>query len=74
MNNVERVSVSLPIPLVRFLERYQADHAVKTRSEVVERALLLLREQNLIEQYRQSALENDPVWEVTAADGLNEPY
>ena len=74
MTNVERVSVSLPIPLVRFLERYQTDNAVKTRSEVVERALLLLREQNLIEQYRQSALENDPAWEVTAADGLNEPY
>jgi len=74
MNNVERISISLPTPLVRFLERYQASHAVKTRSEVLERAVLLLRQENLIEEYRQSALENDPAWDVTAGDGLNEPY
>lgn len=74
MNNVERISVSLPTPLVRFLEQYQASHAVKTRSEVLERAVLLLRQENLIEEYRQSALENDPAWDVTAGDGLNEPY
>ena len=74
MNNVERISVSLPTPLVRFLERYQVSHAVKTRSEVLERAVLLLRQENLIEEYRQSTLENDPAWDVTAGDGLNEPY
>jgi metal-responsive CopG/Arc/MetJ family transcriptional regulator len=74
MNNVERLSISLPAPLVRFLEQYQATNAVKTRSEVLERAVLLLREQSLIEEYRQSALENDPAWDATAGDGLNEPY
>ncbi len=74
MNNVERISVSLPTPLVRFLEHYQAINAVKTRSEVLERAVLLLRQENLIEEYRQSASENDPAWNVTVGDGLNEPY
>ena len=74
MNNVERISISLPTPLVRFLEQYQATNAVKTRSEVLERAVLLLRQESLIEEYRQSALENDPTWDVTAGDGLNEPY
>lgn len=74
MNNVERISVSLPTPLVRFLEQYQATNAVKTRSEVLERAVLLLRQENLIEEYRQSALENDPAWDATVGDGLNEPY
>ena len=74
MNNVERISVSLPTQLVRFLEQYQISNAVKTRSEVLERAVLLLRQQNLIEEYRQSALENDSAWDVTVGDGLNEPY
>jgi metal-responsive CopG/Arc/MetJ family transcriptional regulator len=50
MNNVERVSTSLPTALVQFFEQYQADNVVKTRSEVVERADLLSREQNLIEE------------------------
>jgi antitoxin ParD1/3/4 len=74
MTNVERLSVSLPAPLVRFLEQYQTENAVKTRSEVVERAVLLLQEQSLIEEYRQSAIENDPVWDNTVGDGMNDAY
>jgi antitoxin ParD1/3/4 len=74
MASVEKISVSLPAPLVRFLEHYQTENAVKTRSEVVERAIALLREQNLEREYRESSLENDPIWDVTVADGLNEPY
>jgi antitoxin ParD1/3/4 len=74
MNNTERLSISLPIPLVRFLEQYQTNHTIKSRSEVLERAVKLLQEQSLIEEYRQSALENDPIWNSTINDGLNEPY
>jgi antitoxin ParD1/3/4 len=74
MQTVEKISVSLPTPLVRFLEHYQHEHAVKTRSEVIERAVELLREQMLEQEYRESALENDPAWDVTVGDGLNEPY
>jgi antitoxin ParD1/3/4 len=74
MPTVEKISVSLPLPLVRFLEHYQSQHALKTRSEAVERAIDLLREQSLELEYRQSALENDPAWAITAGDGLNEPY
>jgi antitoxin ParD1/3/4 len=74
MQSVEKISVSLPAPLVRFLEHYQSEHAVKSRSEVVERAIDLLREQSLELEYRESSLENDPAWDVTVADGLNEPY
>jgi antitoxin ParD1/3/4 len=74
MQSVEKISVSLPAPLVRFLEHYQSEHAVKSRSEVVERAIDLLREQSLELEYRESSLENDPAWDLTVGDGLNEPY
>ena len=74
MQSVEKISVSLSTPLVRFLEQYQSTHAVKTRSEVVERAISLLREAALEQEYRESSSENDPAWDITVGDGLHEPY
>jgi antitoxin ParD1/3/4 len=74
MNEVERISISLPRSLVRFLEQYQTSHAVRSKSKVVERAVLMLREDELTEEYRQSALENDAAWDPTIGDGLHEPY
>ena len=55
---------------MRFLEQYQANHNLKSKSAVVERALLMLREAELIEEYRESARENDAAWDGPIGDGL----
>ncbi|WP_414624764.1 ribbon-helix-helix domain-containing protein [Calothrix sp. CCY 0018] len=68
--NVEKLSVSLPVYLVQFIENYKLDKKCKSRSQVIEEALELLRNQELEEAYRQASAENDNAWDVTLADGL----
>ena len=69
---VEKLSVSLPATLVRFIENYQATHQCKSRSQVVEMALQLLLLQELESAYREANQEIDPSWELTVADGLTD--
>lgn len=59
---IQEINVILPDPLIRFLERYQQEHGLQTQSEVVERAVHLLREQTLELEYRESSLEKDQPW------------
>jgi antitoxin ParD1/3/4 len=68
--HVEKISVSLPASLVQFVEQYKATHQCKTRSQVFEEALELLRARELEWAYREAEQENDLAWEVTASDGL----
>ena len=70
-----KLSISVDQTFAPFIERYQQQHTVRTKSEVVERALELLRKAELQEAYRQAAqdwLENPDakLWENTVADGL----
>ena len=67
---VAKVSISLPQPLLMFVEDYRHSHAFKSRSQVIEKALELLREQELEEAYALAEAEIDPDWEVTVADGM----
>lgn len=67
---VEKLSVSLPAPLVRFIENYKITHQCKSRSQVIEVALQRLREQELESAYREANQEIDPDWDLTVADGL----
>lgn len=72
---IAKMSVSVDEELVRFVERYQTAHEVRTKSEVVERALQLLRDEELIQQYMEAFKEwreSDDValWDATLADGL----
>lgn len=67
----EKISVSLPKDLIRYAEDYQRQHGVGSRSEVMVRALEALREAELIESYKQHALENpDPLLEMGTSEGL----
>lgn len=66
----EKLSVTVPSSLATFVETYKAEHDVATKSEVVERALRLLREQDLEQAYAAAAQEVDPAWDATVADGL----
>ncbi|MGB3652602.1 MAG: CopG family transcriptional regulator [Rivularia sp. (in: cyanobacteria)] len=68
--NAEKLSISLPAYLVQFIENYKLDKGCKSRSQVIEQALELLRNQELEEAYRQASTENDNAWDITLADGL----
>jgi antitoxin ParD1/3/4 len=69
---VAKVSVSLPASLLEFVESYKATHQCKSRSQVIEQALELLRSQELEAAYRDAAQEIDPAWDVAIADGLSD--
>ncbi|HEX7004135.1 MAG TPA: antitoxin [Trueperaceae bacterium] len=71
----QKLSVSVPRPLARFIEEYRREHNLKTKSSVVERALEALREKELEQAYALASKENDQAWDATVADGLrDEPW
>lgn len=70
--NPRKLSVSVPESVASFVESYKREHALKTKSEVVQRALTLLREQELERIYTETVGEISPSWEVTLSDGLTE--
>lgn len=49
--SAEKLSVSLDGTLLDFVAQYQKSHQIRSKSEVVARALTLLRERELEEQY-----------------------
>jgi hypothetical protein len=49
--NVAKLSVSLDPTRIKFIEQYQTHHKVRTKSEVVDRALELLQIEELKLQY-----------------------
>ena len=66
-----KFTASVALPLGRFLERYQKEHNLLTRSEALEQAIRLLRERELEREYAESALENDPICENALLGGLD---
>lgn len=66
----EKISISLGADTLNFVETYQKTHAMKSRSQVIEMAIALLREQELEKSYRLAAQEADADYDTTAADGL----
>lgn len=72
MSPVQEISISLPTPLVQFIESYKIAKGCQSPSQVIELALDLLRNQELESAYREASREVDPVWDITVADGLTE--
>ena len=68
--HTEKISISLTPQSLRFLEEYRAAHARKSRSQVIEEAIALLRQQMLEQAYRDASRETDPAWDLMAAEGL----
>ncbi|OGT68516.1 MAG: CopG family transcriptional regulator [Gammaproteobacteria bacterium RIFCSPHIGHO2_12_FULL_45_9] len=68
----EKISISLPPVLSNFIEAYQLAHNCKSRSEVIQKSLKLLQQKELEGFYRKAASEIDPLFEVTANDGLDD--
>lgn len=69
-----KLSVSITVDDVEFIDHYAGEHGVESRSAVVQRALALLRANALGDDYEaawEEWSESDAVlWEVSAGDGL----
>lgn len=70
--NVEKLSISLPVSLVNFVKEYQSHHHYKTKSEVFQEAIRLLRQKALDEEYLAASKEVDSAFDVTDKDGLED--
>lgn len=67
-----KLSVSLPDTILHFVDKYQLEHACKSRSEVINQAIKLLQQKELEHYYRLASNEVDPTFDVTANDGLDD--
>lgn len=68
-----KFSISIPPELARFLEHYQKEHRLNSRSEVISIGLEKLREAELARAYREQAADwqRDPdreFWDSAAID------
>jgi Arc/MetJ-type ribon-helix-helix transcriptional regulator len=70
-----KISVSLSEPDLDFIDRYTAEHEVASRSATVQRAIALLRANELsdayVEAWQEWSEQDEAAWEPTAADGLD---
>lgn len=71
MTRAEKVTISLPAPLLDFVTQYQESHQV-SRSEVVQQALTALRDAELAQAYREAAreMQADPLFDADPSHGL----
>lgn len=70
---IAKLSVSIDQQLLTFLEGYQQEHQIKSKSEVISEALRLLRERELESQYAAAMQEwkqEADLWEAVTGDGL----
>ncbi len=68
----EKLSISLPVFLVQFIENYKIAKGWESDSQVIEEALELLQYKELEQAYREASQEVDPAWDVTVGDGLSD--
>ncbi len=70
----QKISVSLPSELIKYADQYEQTHGLKSRSDVLAKALWTLRQQELTESYRAATkdfFENpDAFLEAGVNDGL----
>jgi Arc/MetJ-type ribon-helix-helix transcriptional regulator len=70
-----KLSVSLSDADIEFIDRYAECHDAKTRSAVLREAVRLLREAELVEEYKEAFIEWEEsgeaaIWDRAVADGL----
>lgn len=69
---VKKMSISISADLAVFMENYKKSKDCKSISQIVEEALILLREKELENAYREANKEIDDLWDVLAGDGLTD--
>jgi len=67
-----KLSVSLPRSLARFVENYRKTRGLKSRSQVFEEAIKLLRNRELEAAYRAANSEIEDIWDNVTSDGLSD--
>jgi Arc/MetJ-type ribon-helix-helix transcriptional regulator len=69
-----KLSVSIPDDDVAFLDAYASDHALSSRSAVVQRAIVLLRAAQLGPAYAAAWAdwEDEARWDAAVADGIQQ--
>jgi antitoxin ParD1/3/4 len=70
-----KLSVSLPSELAGFVEKYRKASGLKSRSQVFEEALKLLRSRDLENAYREASEHDERTnraWDTAVADGLGD--
>lgn len=70
--HAQKLSISLPPLLTQFVEEYQLNHSYKSKSEVIQEALKLLRKKALENEYQLAAAESDSDFDTTISDGLED--
>ncbi len=67
----QKMSISLPKSLYDFVSCYQKEHSIKSRSEVVTKALYMLQQAQLGADYHAANAELDDTFDGTVDDGLD---
>ncbi len=70
--HAQKFSISLPKQQCEFVERYQAEHHYKSRSEVIKKALYVLQQMQLEAYYLEANHEIEDDFEITTSDGIDE--
>jgi metal-responsive CopG/Arc/MetJ family transcriptional regulator len=65
---IQKLSISLPQALCEFIEHYQREQGLSSRSEVLARALRLLQEQALEASYQQANKDYDSRLDLLVGD------
>jgi len=69
---MEKITVSLPVKSIKFIEQYRKEHSLKSQSDVIEVALALLqeseREDDLGEAPEQDELDDLDVHQYERSD------
>ncbi|WP_017295812.1 hypothetical protein [Geminocystis herdmanii] len=68
----KKMSISISADLAVFMENYKKSKDCKSISQIVEEALILLREKELENAYTEANREIDDSWDVLAGDGLSD--
>lgn len=67
-----KLSVSLSNSLAGFVESYRKRRGLKSRSQVFEEAVKLLRTRELEVAYREADSDIDQAWDAATSDGLSD--
>lgn len=70
--NAAKLSISLPDSLAGFVENYRKKRGFKSRSQVFEEAVKLLRSRELESAYREANSRFDNAWDAAVSDGLSD--
>ena len=71
MTRAEKITISLPPALLRFVTQRQESQGI-SRSEVIQQALGMMREAELAQAYRDAAkeMQADPLFDADPSHGL----